>query len=143
MKKSKIRIISFLVALACMMSVSAYASDIAPYASDQIGAYDGDAIAVGNGPLAIEFSIEGTGKMSSLGAQRIRVYEDYYSDGWALVKTFKQTDEGMATSGKVSYGNTIYYDGISGMKYKIEITVFATDSKGVTDSRTITCYVTA
>lgn len=143
MKKNKMRIVSLLLVLACMMSVSAYASDIVPYASDQISAYDGDAIAVGNGRIAIEFSIEGTGKMSSIGAQRIRVYEDYHSDGWALVKTFRQTDDGMNTSGKVSYGNTMYYNGIAGTKYKIEIVVFATDSKGVTDTRTVTCYVTA
>lgn len=141
MKKNKTRILSLLLVLACMMSVTAYASDIVPYASDQISAYDGDAIAVGNGRIAIEFSIEGTGKMSSIGAQKIKVYEDYYSDGWALVKTFRQADDGMSTSGKVSYGNTIYYNGVAGKKYKVEITVFATDYNGVTDTRTVICYV--
>lgn len=143
MRKFRTRFFSIFLLISCMLTITAQAQEIVPYASDQIHAYDGDAIACGGGKIAIEFSIEGTGRMKSIGASKIRISERYGDDGWMTAGGFKSTDEGMTVSGRNSYGTTIYFNGEEGTYYKVEITVFATDYDGVTDSRTVTCYVTA
>lgn len=143
MTRKKSRIISLLLLIACMLTITVNAQGIVPYASDQIDAYDGDAIACGNGRLAIEFSIEGTGIMKSIGSSKIAIYEKYGEDGWMIEKVFTEKTEGMTVSGRNSYSKTMYYDGTAGTQYKVVITVFATDYNNVKDSRTVTRYVTA
>ena len=114
-----------------------------PYASDQIHAYDSNVVATGNGRIAIQFSVEGIGLMKKRGASKITVYEKYGNDGWMLVDAYTEEDTGMTASGEVSYGTTKYYNGTSGVEYKVSVTIFATDYDGGTDSRTVTNYVTA
>ena len=135
MTRKTYRIISVLLLIACMLTVTtASASEIVPYASDQIDAYDGNAISCG---------IEGTGIMKKLGSSEIIIYEKYGKDGWMIAEVFTEKDEGMTVSATNSYGTTMYFNGIKGTQYKVVITVFATDYKNVKDSRTVTCYVTA
>lgn len=134
-QKSRIRIVSALLLLACLLSISAHA---ATNASDQIFAYEAEAVACGNGKIAIEFSIEGTGYMNNIGAKKIKIYED----NGRLVDVFLKSDEGMTISNKVSYGNTKYFYGTPGMRYEIVVIVFAEDDRG-SDSRSLTVYVTA
>lgn len=143
MTRRKSRVISLFLLIACMLTITVNAQGIVPYASDQIDAYDGDAIACGNGRLAIEFSIEGTGIMKSIGSSKIAIYEKYGEDGWMIEKVFTEKTEGMTVSGRNSYSKTMYYDGTAGTQYKVVITVFATDYDNVKDSRTVTRYVTA
>jgi len=139
-KKKNFKIMSMLLLISCMLTLNVYA---ATRASDQIAAYDGDAIACGSGRLAIEFSIDGTDQMKKLGASKIRISEDDGRGGWITAEVFTSSDAGMTASGRNFYGTTKYFNGVSGTYYKVEITVFATDYDGVTDSRTVTCYVTA
>ena len=140
MKSIKCRFMSLIIVLSYMFTVPASA---AVRASDQIDAYDGDAIACGGGRIAIEFSIEGTDQMKKLGGSKIRISERDSTDGWITAEVFTSSDAGMTASGRNFYGTTKYFNGVSGTYYKVEITVFATDYDGVTDSRTVTCYVTA
>lgn len=81
--------------------------------------------------------------MKKLGASKIRISERDGTDGWIIAEVFTSSDAGMTASGRNFYGNTKYFNGVSGTYYKVEITVFATDYDGITDSRTVTCYVTA
>lgn len=134
-QKSKIRIVSVLLLLACLLHLSAHA---VTNASDQICAYEVDAVACGNGKIAIGFSIEGTDIMNSLGASKIKIYEP----NGHLADVFLKSDEGMTASGKIFYGHTMYFYGTSGVEYKIVVTVFATDNRG-SDSRSVTVYCTA
>jgi hypothetical protein len=127
----------------CMLTITANAQSIMPYASDQLGAYDSNVAATGNGKLAIQFSVEGTGIMKKIGSSEIIIYEKYGKDGWMIVGAFTEKDKGMTTSGQNSYGTTMYFSGTSGKEYKVSVTIFATDYDGVTDSRTITNYITA
>lgn len=143
MIRKKSRVISLFLLIACMLTITVNAQGIVPYASDQIDAYDGDAIACGNGRLAIEFSVEGTDIMKSIGSSQIKIYEKYGKDGWMIVEVLTEKDEGMTVSGKHTYGTTMYYNGTAGTQYKVVITVFATDYDNVKDSRTVTRYVTA
>lgn len=133
--KSRLRIVSMLLILACILSIPAYA---VTNASDQICAYDAEAAACGGGKVAIIFTIEGTNIMNTLGASKIKIYDP---DG-RLVEVFLKSDEGMTASGKIFYGNTMYFYGTTGVEYEIVVTVFAEDDRG-SDSRNITVYVTA
>lgn len=139
--RGKIKFVSVILVVSCLLTNVASASSIVPYASDQIDAYDVNVTASGGGEIAIQFSVEGTGVMTKLGAERIKVYEDYET-GWVLVGSFGKNYAGMTSSNENSYGTEIYFSGNSGSYYKVEVTVFATNSKG-TDSRTVTRYVTA
>lgn len=134
-KKLSIRIISMFLILTSLLSIAAYATT---KASDQICGYEAEAVACGGGKIAIGFSIEGTGFMNSIGAEKIYIYEP----NGRLVGFFLKADEGMTASNKVSHGATMYFDGTSGVRYEIVVTVFAEDDRG-SDSRNITCYVTA
>lgn len=142
MVKNRNKLICLIIAFTCLLSLPVYGTDIVPYASDQLGAYEVDAVATGGGEIAIEFSVEGTGVMKSIGAEKIRVFEDYGSDGWVLVGSFSKNNSGMTASNKNVYGNTKYFYGNEGSYYKVEVTIFATNAQG-TDSRTLTRYVTA
>lgn len=134
-QKSRVRIVSVLLLLACFLHLSAYALTDA---SDQIFAYEVDAVACGNGKIAIAFSVEGTDIMNSLGASQIKIYEP----NGHLADVFLKSDDGMTASGKVFYGHTMYFYGTPGVEYEIRVTVFATDNNG-SDSRSLTVYCTA
>ncbi len=143
MKKAKSRFVAMFLLISCMLTITANAQGITPYASDQIDAYDSNVVATGNGKIAIQFSVEATDLMKSLGASKIIIYEKYGEDGWMIVDVFNESDKGMTASGKHTYGTTMYFYGTSGVDYKVKVTIFATDYDGVRDSRTITNYVTA
>ena len=79
--------------------------------------------------------------MTQIGAERIVIY--YRVGGsWVVADSLDKDDTGMSTGNAYYYGNTIYYNGVSGTDYQIEITIFAEDSSGY-DSRTKICDVTA
>ena len=78
--------------------------------------------------------------MSRIGAQSMYFY---VKDGntWTLSKSYGQYSTGMSTTNKVTYDNTITYQGTAGAQYKIVVTLFVKDSEGATDTRTYTKYV--
>ena len=108
-------------------------------ASEQITSYASTAFPVGNGELAIEFSISGKGMMSNIGAKEIKIY---HGSKWEFCDTYTKDDDGMYTSNDYKYRNTIVYPGTAGTYYKVVVTVFAENANG-SDSRTETHYVTA
>lgn len=138
MFKKRTRFAAVLLALVCLLSIPAYA---VARASDQIDIWYMDVLTPGNGRLAIEFSVYGTGRMKSIGAEKISVYEEWGSS-WMPVAVYKSSDSGMSASNTYYYGNTIYYSGIAGTRYKVTVTVFAEDANGL-DSRTETFYIRA
>ena len=116
-------------------------SAISTRASAQIMRYSTDAKAVGNGRIAMKFSILGTDIMDTIGAKRIQIYSQV-GGRWVITEIYSQDDAGMSDTDTYTYANTVYYDGTIGTYYKIVITVFAEDDAG-SDSRTETHYVTA
>lgn len=109
-------------------------------ASAQISNYSASVSALKDGEISIYFSVSGKQIMKSIGGESIQVYKQNDSD-WTPVYTFGKSDAGYTTNA-TRYSNTCSYSGTPGCYYKIEVTVFATDSSG-TDSRTVTRYVTA
>lgn len=93
-----------------------------------------------DGEINVTFSIMGKKIMSRIGAQSMYFY---VKDGntWTLSKSYGQYSTGMSTTNKVTYDNTITYQGSAGAQYKIVVTLFVKDSEGETDTRTYTKYV--
>ena len=93
-----------------------------------------------DGEINVTFSITGQKIMSRIGAQSMYFY---VKDGntWTLSKSYGQYSTGMSTTNKVTYDNTITYQGTAGAQYKIVVTLFVKDSEGATDTRTYTKYV--
>lgn len=52
-------------------------------------------------------------------------------------------DSGMSKKSATSYANTIFFDGVSGTQYRVEVSVFAEDMNGSSDSRSKTVTLTA
>ena len=93
-----------------------------------------------DGEINVTFSITGKKIMSRIGAQSMYFY---VKDGntWTLSKSYGQYSTGMSTTNKVTYDNTITYQGTAGAQYKIVVTLFVKDSEGATDNRTYNKYV--
>jgi hypothetical protein len=138
MKKSR-ALVSMVLVYALFMLVSPFA---AARASSQIDIYGMDVTSTGNGKIAIMFSVTGTNIMKRLGAESIYIYESN-GTGWKLADSYNANDSGMTASNVAKYGNTKYFYGNAGTKYKIEVTIFAEDKNGDSDFRSKTFYVTA
>lgn len=138
MKKVK-GLMSFLLICAffAATSTSAFA-----HASSQIDAYYMDVTSTGNGEIAIMFSVTGNGMMNQLGAKNIRIFERG-TYGWELTDTMDENDPNMVKTNSPKYGNTVYFQGISGEEYQIIVTIFAEDENGDSDSRSKTFFVIA
>lgn len=100
-----------------------------------------DVTPIGNGQLNIHFTIQGTNRMSRIGARSIVIYEQP-GVTWLKAASYDQYDEGMSATNAYIHGNSIYFNGTPGVLYQIVVTLFAQDSSG-SDSRTQTFYVRA
>ena len=134
MKKKTLKAILLILALTCMLSISALAAEAR--ASDQISDNYIDAYACGGGQSEIDFYVKGNIRMTRLGAFDIAIYEKSGSS-WVLKRTYGEYDTGMATSNLSEYNGSIFYGGTVGSTYKVEVTVFARNSAG-TDTRSQT-----
>lgn len=117
------------------------ALDVQPYASAQLSRYSASAVAKSNGEIAVAFVVEGTGIMSKLGLDSV-VLSEYTSGRWVEVETYNRSDFNKTRTNAVSYTDSISLDGESGVRYKIDVTVFATNASG-TDYGEYSCTVTA
>lgn len=111
-------------------------------ASEQIDIYDIDVATIGSGDIAIKFSVTGNGRMSCLGAESIYIYERI-GTAWVLADSYDSEDPGMTASNVAKYGTTKYFYGTAGTEYKIDVTIFAKDMNGNSDSRSKTFTITA
>lgn len=138
MKKVKLCIT---LVLTCALFVATSSFAVAR-ASAQIDYYDIKAKAIGNGEIAIKFSVTGSNFMEELGAESIYIYERAIL-GWDLVETMDKDDPGMTSHDSMRHGTTVYFSGESGKEYKIIVTIFAEDKNGDSDSRSKTFSITA
>lgn len=93
-----------------------------------------------DGKINVTFSITGKRIMSRIGAQSMSFYIKN-GTSWKLVESYTEYYVGMSAMNKVTYDNTITYQGTAGADYKVVVTLFVKDSDGATDSRTYTKYV--
>lgn len=138
MKKIKLCIT---LVLTCVL-FAATSSFAAARASAQIDYYSINAKAIGNGEIAIMFTVTAPRFMEELGAESIYVYERA-TLGWDLVEIMDKDDSGMTAHDAMRHGTTVYFNGESGKEYRIVVTIFAEDKDGESDSRSKTFSITA
>ena len=74
--RTKLKFVASIFIIAIYLMVPVFAYDTEPSrASKQIMSYSMDVKSTGNGRIAIIFSVDGTGKMEHIGAERITVYQ--------------------------------------------------------------------
>ena len=122
------RMVALILTFSLLLASSAFA---ATKASSQILKHSIDITANKGGEIAIEVSVTGNGLMKQIGVEKIKIYEN----GTTLVESLKKN--------ATSYANTIYFDGETGTRYRVEVSVFAEDAGGDSDSRSKTVTLTA
>ena len=137
MKKFRCALLLVLISVFCLTGVAQAATN----ASAQISSYAINAGSVSEGKIFVDFSIIGAGFMSKIGAERIDIY-DLNSSSPDPVKTFLEDDTGMSAYDTYKFGNSIYYPGVSGHTYRVDVTVFAKDYNDDSDSRSKTFIFT-
>ena len=130
------RMVALILAFSLLLASSAFA---ATKASSQILKHSIDITANKGGEIAIEVSVTGNGLMKQIGVEKIKIYEN----GTTLVESLNKDDSGMSKKNATSYANTIYFDGETGTRYRVEVSVFAEDAGGDSDSRSKTVTLTA
>lgn len=145
MRTKSHRLIAMIVVLAalCSMMMPVSAANTAPGISPQASYYITSVYAYatgGTGSITVTFNMTATGKMTSLGAQKVRIYDANDT----LVKTFDgYTTAGMLSSG-YSYSSSVTYNGAkSGAKYYAVVTFKASNSTGGDSDTYTTGYATA
>ena len=134
----KIISLIFTLTLIAMLTTTAVAMETR--ASKLIISHSCVASADTDGKINVTFSITGKRIMSRIGAQSMSFYIKN-GTSWKLVESYTEYYFGMSAMNKVTYDNTITYQGTAGADYKVVVTLFVKDSDGATDSRTYTKYV--
>ena len=134
------KIISLIFALTLIAMLTTTAVAMETRASKLIISHSCVASADTDGKINVTFSITGKRIMSRIGAQSMSFYIKN-GTSWKLVESYTEYYVGMSAMNKVTYDNTITYQGTAGADYKVVVTLFVKDSDGATDSRTYTMYV--
>ena len=134
------KIISLIFALTLIAILTTTAVAMETRASKLIISHSCVASADTDGKINVTFSITGKRIMSRIGAQSMSFYIKN-GTSWKLVESYTEYYFGMSAMNKVTYDNTITYQGTAGADYKVVVTLFVKDSDGATDSRTYTKYV--
>ena len=138
MKKIKL-CITLVLTCAIFVATSSFA---AARASAQIDYYMINAKAIGDGEIAIMFSVTAPNFMEEIGAESIYIYERA-TLGWDLADIMDKDDPGMTAHDAIKHGTTVYFNGETGKEYRVIVTVFAEDKDGESDSRSKTITLTA
>lgn len=146
MMKKFLRRTALFFSILFLFSTVAFASEqITIRASSYITKTVAEISANSGSQLSISFSIQGTRRMSELGATTIYLYED---DGYSskIVKTYRSTDSNypdMMAENTFYHGSNVTYDGIAGNKYYAVVNFKAGDSTGSDTTSGQTATVTA
>lgn len=129
--------IFIILAVALSLMLTTVSSAVEMRSSDQIKLYSMNATA-STGSLNVEFSVRGTGLMDKIGCQSIYIYDMLTGDP---VDSRFENDTNMSRTKASSHQNTIKFNGETGVRYRIVVTIFAEDGDG-RDTRQQTFYVT-
>lgn len=124
MKKTKL--VALIMIFSLLLSMSAFASETR--ASDQIARHDIDVTEL-SGQIGIKASIYGMGLMNKIGCQSIYLYKEYGS-GWLLVDRLREEDDNMYRTNSSGHAANYYFDTVKGVKYRLNITLFAENDEG-------------
>ena len=120
------RLVSFILVFTLILSLPVFASE--SRASDQIGRHDIQVTPL-PGEVGIKATIIGMGLMNKIGCQSLYLYKEYGS-GWLLVDRLREEDDNMYVTNAAGHAANYYLDTIRGVKYRLDITLFAENDDG-------------
>ena len=107
-------------------------------ASAYISGYIADTCALNNGNIAVAFTIIGSGRMDSLGATSISLYEISSGRITRVARYSQTTNPELSANNMTAYGTEIIFsNAVSGRQYYAVVELFASKGGG-SDSRTYT-----
>ena len=139
------RIVAMMMVLSLIFSTAGVANAQEDRASDYLSIYGISLEAQGNGRIEIFYHVDGKGLMDCVGAQAL--YIDYYNgEEWIPY----ETQLGMQHPDFYSYDafghiGFAYFDGESGVDYRVTLQAYARGSDGGSDtglvtSNSVTCW---
>lgn len=124
-----IRVLSFVLVLALMTPVNAYAESstpVEPRGSYYLSAYRAYCCSMGGGKVNVYFEVYGTNYMDEIGTLSIEVYESVNNADWYWVRTYQHdTYPGMLVKDGLAHAGSVTYYGIAGRYYKAYVCVWA------------------
>ena len=128
---SKIRIISFVMAIILLLAIPVCAEESSTYSSTFFSAYD-SYIAVPSGrTLEIWFDVVGKGEMDEIGVESIELQRSSNGSDWSTVKIFLPEDypQMICENTGMNY-DCVTYTGSYGYYYRAYVTFYASNSRG-------------
>lgn len=128
-KRTIIRLVAMLVAVILVLPVgirNAKAEAIQPRASLYIDSYNGYVYPAGGGKIQVWFTVNGTGRMDTLGCLRISIYESTDKVNWTCVQTHTNiTNLDFISCDAYYHSGHVDYQGVAGRYYKAYICIWA------------------
>ena len=119
--------------LAVMLLLSAFLPCYAVKTASRY--FDGYLIALaplGNGQMALSFSVFGMSKMDKIGAYYIRIEQEYATDKWVTTFTAygDQDPDTFYSYNAYEHGGDYTFTGVPGVKYRAVLKAYASNSSG-------------
>lgn len=123
-------VLILLIVTPILISTSASAVIVEPYASYYLDSYGAYVYPAGNSLVQVYFDVEGTGYMDEIGSLSIEIYECPTNSSDIRDWTWKETFKHNSTSGMLSYNDDFHsshvdYSGTTGKYYKAYVCVWA------------------
>ena len=129
--KRFVKIVCFLVVIATLVAVPAYAENQSEKASSYFSAYRAYCYAASSTRIEVNFSVVGAGIMDELGASQILVQRSSDRTNWTTVKTFtKESYSDMTDTNTGAHGATLSCTVASGYYYRAYVTFYAKKDSG-------------
>lgn len=132
------RIMAFVLVIATLLSIGAFAAynpPDSPDASAYISSYSVRILNGGNGKLKVDYDVTGTGTMTKIGATCIKIYTCSGSH-IATIWHFDSGRSGMLGSNKAYHSDVETYTVTPG-SYYVKVVIYAKNSSG-SDAITVT-----
>lgn len=125
----KKRIFAFVIACIMIVSVSGMAM-AATKASDYLFGYGVSMEAIGDGEMEIFYEVDGTGRMTKIGAQALYI-DEYVNGSWSPYLTMTAAEnDGFYGYNTAGHSGFAYFDGTPGVKYRVTLKAYASNSSG-------------
>lgn len=127
------RFLSAILVLTLIFSMcsAAFAEEITPRANPYINSKSGSIARAGSGRININFLVNASDVMTTLGASKIELYK---ADGTWLKTFYSSAFANMLGSNTFTYGSSVSYNGVSGESYYAVITFYASCDRGSSTS---------
>lgn len=123
------RFLSAILVLTLIFSMcsAAFAEEITPRANPYINSKSGSIACAGSGKININFRVNASDVMTTLGASKIELYK---ADGTWLKTFYSSAFANMLGANTYTYASSVSYNGVSGESYYAVITFYASCDRG-------------